>query len=69
MDNVSIIMVYDENRIKVVTRVDDDGDISIKGGESFILIASKSSTIDLKGGGWSNAIEEGLRFLDKLLSD
>ncbi len=69
MDNVSIIMVYDENRIKVVTRVDDDGDISIKGGQSFMLIASKSSTIDLKGGGWSNAIEEGLRFLDELLSD
>ena len=67
--NSSTIIVYDDDGIKVVAQANDDGDIDIKGGQSFIVIAQESAQIDFEGGGWSNTIEDGLRILEDLLSN
>ena len=67
--NSSTIIVYDDDGIKVVAQANDDGDIDIKGGQSFIVIAQESAQIDFEGGGWSNTIEDELRILEDLLSN
>jgi hypothetical protein len=67
--NSSTIIVYAADGIKVVAQANDDGDIDIKGGQSFIVIAQESAQIDFEGGGWSNTIEDELRILEDLLSN
>ena len=67
--NVSTIIVYADGEIKVVAQANDDGDIDIKGGQSFIVIVQESAQIDFEGGGWSNTTEDGLKILEDLLSN
>ena len=67
--NGSTVIVYADGGIKVVARANDDGDIDIKGGQSFIVIVQESAQIDFEGGGWSNTTEDGLKILEDLLSN
>ena len=54
-DNVVSIIVSDGGEFKGVGRAGDDGDISITGGQSFLLNARTKSTVTIYGGGWYNA--------------
>lgn len=67
--NVSTLLVEDNGRIKVVAEFNDEGDLRVRGGQSFILVAEKSVEVDIKGWGWSSGIEKGLEFLEDLLSN
>ena len=53
--NVSVIIVSDKGKFKVVVRPDDDGNIQISGGQSFILNTREMATVDITGDGWANA--------------
>ena len=55
-DNVSTIIVTDNGEFKTVGRAGDPGDIAITGGQSFILIAQRATTIGISGEGWSNPL-------------
>lgn len=67
--NVSTVIVDDDGRTKIVAQLNDEGDRRVQGGQSFILVAQKSVTVDFEGWGWSSGIEKGLEFLDELLSN
>ena len=54
-DNVVSIIVSDGGEFKGVGRAGDDGDISITGGQSFLLNARTKATVTIYGGGWYNA--------------
>ena len=51
--NASSIIVSD-GPIKVVARANDDGDIAITGGQSFILRARAADTVEITGEAWDN---------------
>ena len=53
-DNVPSIIVSDNGTFKVVGRADDDGDILITGGQSFILTAAGATTVVISGEAWTN---------------
>ena len=53
--NVSVIIVSDKRVYKVVAQADDDGDIQIMGGQSFIMSAREAATVAIEGDGWTNA--------------
>ena len=52
--NVASIIVSDNEKLKVVGRADDDGDIPITGGQSFILTAREATRVVISGTGWTN---------------
>ena len=52
--NVSSIIVYDNGVFNSVVRPEDNGDILITGGQSFVLIAQTASTVSISGIGWAN---------------
>ena len=55
--NVLVIILTDDGEFKAVGRVDDPGDISIVGGQSFILAAQRTETVTISGDGWTNTLE------------
>ena len=52
--NVSTIILTDNGEFRLVGRVNDPGDIEITGGQSLILSAQKTATIEISGEGWYN---------------
>ena len=50
--NVITVIVLDNGTFKTVGRAGDDGDISVTGGQSFILIAREAAMIPISGDGW-----------------
>ena len=52
--NVSAVMVSDNRRFKRVKQAGDAGDISITGGQAFVLIAREGATVAISGEGWAN---------------
>ncbi len=53
-DNATSIIVSDKGAFKVVTRPDDPGDISITGGQSFIVTARADGVAEVTGEAWDN---------------
>ncbi len=53
-DNVSVIQLIADGEFKTVGPMDETSDVPITGGQSFILIAEASTTVDISGAGWSN---------------
>ena len=53
--NVSVIIVSDDG-FKVVAQADDDGNIPIMGGGSFILTAREAAKVPISGTGWYNRL-------------
>ena len=53
-DNVSTIVVSDNRTLKAVRQAGDDGDISVTGGQAFLLRASEAAIVTLSGDGWNN---------------
>ena len=53
-DNVSVIILTDNGEFRSVGRSDDPGNVEIIGGQSFILNAQKTATIEISGEGWYN---------------
>ena len=53
-DNVSVIIVSDNEEFKVVGRAGDPGDVEITGGQSFILTAQRAAMVPISGDGWAN---------------
>ena len=52
--NVTVIVVSDNGEFKVVGRADDDGDISVSGGQSFVMIAREAASISIAGDAWTS---------------
>ena len=52
--NVPVIILTDGGEFKLVGRAGDPGDITIAGGQSFILTAQQAATVSISGVGWSN---------------
>ena len=52
--NVPVIILTDGGEFKLVGRAGDPGDITIAGGQSFILTAQRAVTVPISGVGWSN---------------
>ena len=57
--HVSTIIVIDNGAFKTVGRAGDPRDIAITGGQSFILMAQNTATVDISGEPWSNAATMG----------
>ena len=53
-DNVPAIILTDNGEFKSVGQAEDSGNIEITGGQSFILNAQKTATLDISGEGWYN---------------
>ena len=53
-DNVSSIVVSDNGTFKAVRQTGDDGDISVTGGQAFMLTAAEAATVTISGDGWDN---------------
>ncbi len=53
-DNATSIIVSDAGTFKVVTQPDDPGDISITGGQSFIITARAAGVAEITGVAWDN---------------
>ena len=52
---VSVIIVSDNGSVQGGrTGVDDDGDIPVTGGQSFLLTATEAATVTISGDGWDN---------------
>jgi Leucine-rich repeat (LRR) protein len=49
--NVSVIIVSDDGEFKIVTQANDDGDVLLTGGQSFILTAREPATVAISGDG------------------
>ena len=52
--NVPVIIITDGGEFKLVGRAGDPGDIAITGGQSFIMTASRTATVDISGDAWAN---------------
>lgn len=52
--NVPGIILTDDGEFRLVGRAGDPGDIPITGGQSFILNAQRTVTINISGRGWNN---------------
>ena len=57
--HVPTIIATDNGEFKAVGRAGDPGDITITGGQSFILTAQNTATVDISGEAWSNAATMG----------
>ena len=53
--NVPVIILTDGEDLKVVGRARDPGDISIIGGQSFIMTAQREAMITISGDAWYNS--------------
>ena len=53
-NNVSTITVSDNGTLKAVRQAGDDGDISVTGGQAFLLRASEAAMVTLSGEGWKH---------------
>ena len=53
--NVPVIILTDSGEFKAVGRAGDPGDITITGGQSFILNARRPATVTISGDGWHNS--------------
>ena len=53
-NNVSTITVSDNGTLKAVRQAGDDGDISVTGGQAFLLRASETAMVTLSGEGWKH---------------
>ena len=53
-DNITAIVVTDNGEFKAVGRAGDEGDISVAGGQGFILIVQQPATVTITGTGWNN---------------
>ena len=53
-DNVPAITVSVNGNFKVIARADDDGDIPVTGGQSFIMAAHFEATVAVSGDGWGD---------------
>ena len=52
-DNITLAIVSDNGDFKLTESVGDSGDIAVPGGQSFILVAQRATTIEITGAGWS----------------
>ena len=53
--NALAVILTDGGEFKLVGRAGDPGDISVNGGQGFILIAQQAATVGLSGDGWSDS--------------
>ena len=53
--NALVVILTDGGEFKLVGRAGDPGDISVNGGQGFILIAQQAATVGLSGDGWSDS--------------
>ena len=53
-NNVSAIVVSDGGTFKAIRQAGTDGDISVKGGQAFLMTASETTTVTISGDGWHN---------------
>jgi hypothetical protein len=51
---VSSIIVSNGGAFKVIARPEDDGDMDVTGGQSFILSAGEAGTVEITGEAWDN---------------
>ena len=56
-DNVSVIIVSDNEEFKVVGRAGDPGYVEITGGQAFILTAQRMVSVTISGNAWANDSE------------
>ena len=52
--NVPVIILTDREEFKAVGRADDPGDVPIRGGQAFILIAQRPAMVEISGEAWTN---------------
>ena len=52
--NVPGVLVTVDGRLEFVGQVGDPGDVPITGGQGFILMTQRATTVTLSGDGWSN---------------
>ena len=52
-DNITLAIVSDNGEFKLTESVGDSGDIAVPGGQSFILVAQRATTVEITGAGWS----------------
>ena len=57
--NVPVIILTDGGEFKLVGRAGDPGDITITGGQSFILTAQQAATVPISGVGWTDTSGTG----------
>ena len=57
--NVPVIILTDGGEFKLVGREGDPGDTEITGGQSFIMTAQRTETVNVSGVGWTNLPEAG----------
>ena len=55
--NVSKVLLTDNGAVQAVEQAEDPGDITIVGGQAFILNAQEAATVSISGGGWYNSSE------------
>ena len=54
--NVPKVLLTDNGEIQAVEQAGDPGDITIVGGQAFILNAQEAATVSISGGGWYNSL-------------
>ena len=54
VDNAPAVTVSDNGRFKSVEKAEDDGDISVTGGQAFIIDVLEDATVTISGDGWNN---------------
>ena len=52
-DNITLAIVSNNGEFKLTESVGDSGDIAVPGGQSFILVAQRTATVEITGVGWS----------------
>ena len=55
--NVPKVLLTDNGKVRAVEQAEDPGDITIVGGQAFILNAQEAATVSISGGGWYNSLE------------
>ena len=54
VDNAPAVTVSDNGILKPVEKAEDDGDISVTGGQAFIIDVLEDATVTISGEGWDN---------------
>ena len=52
--NVPVVILTDKGEFKIVGQAGDASDVSITGGQAFILTAQEPATVAISGDGWTN---------------
>ena len=55
--NVPKVLLTNNGAVQAVEQAEDPGDITIVGGQAFILNAQEAATVSISGGGWYNSLE------------